>query len=124
MSEQLDLFGQKEPPRRCAKCGEPFRLGRCACSPMKAPYAAGSETSKAAARRIEPVAGTQRANILRLLRNTPAGMTDDEIQDALGISAHSECPRRQELQKLDLIVDSGRKRLTRAGRQAGVWIAR
>jgi len=49
-------------------------------------------------------------------------VTDDEGEEALGILAQTYTPRRGELVKLKLIVDSGMRRKTRSGRPAAAWV--
>lgn len=63
------------------------------------PFAAGSETSKAAARRVDPgKAAIDRAMILEWIRSGGVnGRTDTEIQKALDIPGDTERPRRNEL---------------------------
>lgn len=88
------------------------------------PPANATETSREAARRIGKPATSQRAAILRyLVERGPAGGTDEEIQDALGLRVQTETPRRGELAQLGLVVDSGRTRPTSSGRPAIVWVA-
>ena len=89
-----------------------------------APYQRHSATSKAAAVAIEPVAGTQRALILNeILLCEDFGCTDAHLQRVLVLSGDTVRPRRGELQKAGLIVDSGRTRKTSSGRAATVWVA-
>lgn len=89
-----------------------------------APYIPTSATSKAAAAAIEPNAGTLRAIVLEFLREMGAhGATDEELQSWLVINPSTERPRRIELVQRGLVVDSGRTRKTRAGRNATVWVA-
>lgn len=89
-----------------------------------APYQHHSATSKSAAEAIEPRAGTQRSFVLDHLRDMEdCGATDEEIQNILPMSANSQRPRRQELVKAGLVVDSGRTRKTASFFDAVVWIA-
>ena len=89
-----------------------------------APYQRHSATSKAAAVAIEPVAGTQRALILsEICMSGERGRTDSDLQAMCLLSGDSVRPRRGELQKAGLIVDSGRTRKTSSGRAATVWVA-
>ena len=87
---------------------------------MSTPYQSHSPTSMAAAVEIAAQAPTLRGQVLRSLRDDgPA--TDEQLQQRLGMGANTERPRRRELQKLGLVVDSGRTRPTLSGRQAVVW---
>jgi hypothetical protein len=90
-------------------------------APMSVPYVAGSETSEAAAERIEPHVDSQRGQLLEILRANEGGLTDGEMQVMAALDPSSERPRRIELQRLGWVRDSGRRRLTRAGRKAVVW---
>lgn len=83
-----------------------------------------SETSKQAALAALPRAPTDRARVLAYLVERGAyGATDDEMQNWLGMNPSTQRPRRVELWKAGLIVLDTRKRLTRAGRKASVWVA-
>src|SRR5712664_4216138 len=52
------------------------------------------------------------------------GMTDDELAVALGIGISSVNARRRELVLKNVVTDSRRRRPTRTGRAAIVWVAR
>ena len=54
--------------------------------------------------------------------NPHYGMTDEEIQDALRMNPSTQRPRRVELVEGGWIVDSQRRRRTRARRDAVVWV--
>lgn len=86
------------------------------------PSMPGSETSIAAAKRIESRAGTDRRRVLDFIRDRgTAGACDHEIQIGLGLTGDSERPRRWELHKAGYIRDSGQRRETAAGNKAVVW---
>lgn len=88
------------------------------------PYQRHSRSSRAAARSIEPAAGTCQARVLAEVRLFPKfGLTDEEIQSRLGMSSSTERPRRVELVRLGLVRDSGFMRPTTSGRLAVLWIA-
>lgn len=87
------------------------------------PSVAHSPTSRAAATAIEPAAHTLRWAVLDCLRFVTGGLTDEEIQEQLSMPSSTERPRRCELVKAGLVIDSGRTRLTRAGRRAAIWVA-
>ncbi len=82
------------------------------------PFQSHSETSKAAALRIEPVAGTLRLKVLEHLRQCPVGATDREIQEALSMAGSTQRPRRIELVADGLVRDSGVRR-----NRSTVWVA-
>ena len=48
-------------------------------------------------------------------------LTNYEISDELEIPLSSVCARVRELQVLNLVVDSGKRRETKYGKQAIVW---
>lgn len=81
-------------------------------------------TSKVAAQRIAGHAAKQRADVLAVIVKAGAlGATDAEIEAATGLRAQSVSPRRGELVKLGLVIDSGERRPTPRGRPAAVWVA-
>ncbi len=89
-----------------------------------APHVAGSETSREAAIKIEPVAGTIRRRVLdymRTLCSYDIGATDQMMQQDLHLDASTRRPRRVELVQGGWVRDSGRKRKTRSGRMAVIW---
>ncbi len=89
-----------------------------------APAQRHSATSRAAARLIESKRDTLLKRVYVTLRALlPDGATDEEAQDGLGMTGNTYRPRRIELGHNGLVVDSGRTRKTRAGREAVVWNA-
>jgi hypothetical protein len=91
--------------------------------PIAPPPAQPCPTSRAAATAIVPIAAKQRQAVLDALRASWDGLTDEQIGEAVGIGGSSSRPRRIELVKAGLVIDSGRTRPTRAGRQAVIWEA-
>ncbi len=86
------------------------------------PYQRGSATSSAAAAEIEPKVNRLRRQVLDYLRIVgEAGATDEEIQRWCNMQGNTERPRRKELVRDGLVVDSGTTRKTESGRQAVVW---
>ena len=84
-----------------------------------------SETSRAAAEEIRPDTGTLRAKVYHHLVSCGVrGATDDEMQTALDMNPSTQRPRRVELHRAGLVVDSGETRLTRSCRRAVVWRVR
>lgn len=81
-----------------------------------------SETSKEAARRIEPVRGTLRERVYEALL-TPGGLTDEEGIEATGIPASTYRPRRIELWEAQRVVKTPLTRYTKSGRSAAVYEA-
>lgn len=81
-------------------------------------------TSDEAARRIAPVAPNQRGRVLAAITEAGThGLTDDEGERITKMLPQSYTPRRGELVRLGLVVNSGRKRPTASGCPAAVWIA-
>ena len=93
---------------------------------LSLPFARGSQTSRDAAEQAKPNAATQRARVLKLVRESgwsdDPGLTDEQIQERLGLSGNTQRPRRMELVTMGLIKDSGRTRKTKSGREAVVWV--
>ena len=94
------------------------------------PFVKGSETSTAAADSMVKHAKSVEVQILSLFMEVGYwGLTDDEIEQRLGLKHQTVSARRRQLEKNNLIVkmykDGKRmKRPTRSGRQAGVYISR
>lgn len=83
-----------------------------------------SATSESAAEGMRGSAATLRAKVLALLRSQPNGLTDEEMQQALGMNPSTQRPRRIELVTAGFVIDSGATRKTRSGRNAVVWVTR
>jgi len=80
-------------------------------------------TSIAAKVSIRPIAKTLRGQVFRFILNKGAfGATLDEIQTGLDMGGNTARPRRKELEKKGLVIDSGARRLTASNRQAIVWV--
>ena len=130
---------------RCLFCGEdashPYHLLRCG-RPSHTVAVSGLprlmsglteetyETSVASAVSTDDTKETQRALVLATIRAAGGrGVTDDELQEQLGLDGSSERPRRWELWKRDEIriardaTGHAIKRVTRTNRQAVVWVA-
>ena len=56
-----------------------------------------------------------------LTHGNPNSLTNYEISDELEIPLSSVCARVRELQILNLVEDSGKRRETKYGKQAIVW---
>lgn len=90
--------------------------------PPKLPHN-GTTTSRMAAELAAPFAGAQQQKVFQAIEQAGAnGLTDQEIETALGIAGNSVRPRRTKLMELGRIKDSGNLRLTKSGRAAVVWI--
>ncbi len=81
----------------------------------------GSITSAQAADSLSPKAlNALQRKVLELLRATPEGLTDEEMQKRLGMNPSTQRPRRIELAKAGMIQKAG-VRKTASGRNADVW---
>lgn len=80
-----------------------------------------SPSSRAAAVHVAPSADTMRAAVLRVIRESPDGLTDIEIQERLHMNGSTQRPRRVELVERGLVRDSGRKRRSASGVACVVW---
>jgi predicted transcriptional regulator len=78
------------------------------------------ETSREAYDAIQPHAGTLRGKILTSIRHE-GGLTLDEVCWRDGLLHQSASARIRELAQMGEIVDSGKRRKTRSGRNAIVW---
>lgn len=107
MERQLDLFAD----------------GPTTTVAPQRPHANASVTRQAAGVAIRPTAAKLRTRVLQFIRSQGTlGATDAEIQEQLEMRGDTERPRRRELQKAGLIVDSGEARTTPSGRAAVVWV--
>lgn len=87
----------------------------------RAPAVNGSMTSAQAADSLGPKAlNALQRRVLELLRATPDGLTDEEMQRRLGMNPSTQRPRRIELARRGLIVTAGTRK-TSSGRNADVW---
>jgi len=88
------------------------------------PFQSKSGPSRQAAEEIRPKTTTLRGLVFAAIeRAARHGMTDQEIQNQLGMDPSTQRPRRVELVERGLVIDSGTTRKTRAGRSATVWVA-
>ena len=78
--------------------------------------------SLAALRSIEAFRQELYRRIRTLVAAAPNGMTSDEVEVALGARHQNISARTTEMRQLGLLLDSGRTRRTRAGRQAAVLV--
>jgi len=118
MTTQLTLFDPYNHER-----AQPGPFHRAKMPGRPAPHSGGS-TSHAAAGEIRSDAGRLRQAVWAFIRaRGDHGATDSEIQTDLQLAGDTQRPRRWELQRAGLIVDSGQRRRTPTGRKAVVWIA-
>ena len=82
------------------------------------------ETSQAAARRALGRSGSQRNAIYQEIKSRGSdGMTCDEICEYFQMLVQSATPAINTLANDGWLEDSGRRRNTRSGREAIVWVA-
>lgn len=80
-------------------------------------------TSDVAARRIRGAVPRLLDRVFAFLASRGEdGATDEEAATVLRLKAQTFTPRRGELVKAGLVVDTGRRRSTTSGRPAAVWI--
>ena len=85
-------------------------------------YQRHSATSRAAAVEAYYDVGRLQQQVLDCLRQWgDVGGTDEEIQRALDMNPNTERPRRIELVRKGLVMDSGLRRKTQSKRMATVW---
>ena len=90
--------------------------------PATLPFAAGSDTSEAAAHSMLGPAPRLRALVYGAIRRSgDQGRTCDELEVQLELRHQTASARVRELAARDLIRDSGARRPTRSGRGAVVW---
>ena len=91
--------------------------------PPTAPYVKGSDTSKAAASNIAEGAGQLREFIFSTIsRSGAGGMTCDEVEVETEMKHQTASARIRELAQKNRIIDSKRRRPTRSGCMAVVWV--
>jgi hypothetical protein len=113
---------KKRPTRRVGREDATPQLGLFAEPQPTAPFVPFSDTSREAARRIEPVTGTLRLLVFRSILDSPHGRTDDEIEVLLDMRHQTASARRRELVQQGKVKDSGLTRKTRSGTPATVWV--
>ena len=88
------------------------------------PFQAHSQTSLEAALSVMTTAATDRKRILEFIRSRDPfpGASSDECQVEFGLTHQTGSARVSELLQMGLIIESGRKRKTRAGRNADVYV--
>ena len=98
-----------------------MRRGEPLPAPIAAPFS-NLTTSREAAQSIEPQLGNLEELVLEAIRASRDGLTCDEVEEFTKLSHQCASARVNGLMKRGVIVDSGRKRKTRSGRNAIVWI--
>ena len=89
---------------------------------MGTKYVKGSDTSEGAAASVEEATPFLRGMVLAYVASRgDEGATCDEVESALDMRHQTASPRVNELAGRGFIVDSGRRRKTRSGRNAAVY---
>ena len=78
-----------------------------------------TKTSQDALATIKPKIKTKREEVYEFIKFQSS--TNYEISDELEMPLSSVCARCHELQELNLVIDSGKRRETKYGKQAIVW---
>jgi len=120
----LSFDAKKETAQELHVDYEPdeFELPVRPASPNSAPYVVGSETSKRAAESVEAGLNQMQEQVLAAIRSDASGRTCDEVERVLALRHQTASARIRELACKSKIVDSGRRRVTRSGRAAVVWV--
>lgn len=113
----------------CEACRRALGLGAEPRQPPlpfngRPPFVEGSDTSEAAADSIARDASSLRSQVMSAIADSIDGLTCDEVEATLVLRHQTASARVRELALLERIVDSGRRRPTRSGRRAVVWVAR
>jgi hypothetical protein len=88
------------------------------------PFVKGSDTSEDASDSMVHDAAGIRGRVLAAITESSDGLTCDQVELALVLRHQTASARVRELALLGSIADSGRRRPTRSGRGAAVWIAK
>lgn len=86
------------------------------------PFVKDSDTSAEAAARAHTAQRDRQRVLAYMLDCKDEGATDDEIEIALGLLHQTASARRRELELKGIVERTGRRRPTRSGRSAGVYI--
>jgi hypothetical protein len=87
------------------------------------PPSEDSDTSRAAAKSMTVTSNSMRGQVLSIIdRYLVTGRTDDELEEYTGWRHQTVSARRRELVLLGKVKDSGKRRKTRSGRSATVWV--
>lgn len=92
---------------------------------MTTPPSVDVDTSRDAAESMRPHAGRVREAVLTAIRRScQRGATCDEVEVTLQLAHQTASARVRELSVAKEIVDSGRRRPTRSGRKAVVYVVK
>lgn len=88
----------------------------------RVPYVVGSDTSAEAAVSMEDHVTRLERVVLDAICAATAGATCDEVEVATGLAHQTASARVNGLMNKGRIADSGKRRPTRSGRNAVVWV--
>ena len=92
--------------------------------PEEPGFVAGSDTSEQAADSIRPTRAGMKMTVWRAVYDAPDGLTCDECEVITEL-VHQTCSARiRELVLDGFVYDSGRRRPTRSGRSARIYLSR
>jgi hypothetical protein len=86
-------------------------------------YARGSDTSREAAETGRASAAVWRSRVLTMFLSRADGFTADELCVWFGVQHNTIAPRVCELSQSGQIVDGNKRRKTRSGKSAAVYVA-
>lgn len=92
--------------------------------PLAGVHLRGPDTEGRAAASIAAHLPRLQATVLGILRDNPAGLTDDEGAAIMGVHRLDFGRRRHELADAGLVISTGDRRVTPRGRYALVWRAK
>lgn len=87
------------------------------------PPTTGDENSREAADAIAPDAGTLRDRVLSVIRDRPEGITEWELEEALGLDGNTVRPRLAELEARGMVHREGKKVRPSSGRNTWLYHA-
>lgn len=88
------------------------------------PFEAASATSHEAAVSMAGTAASMRVQVLRfIVKRGARGVIDDEVERSLGMRHQTASARRRELELSGHVERTDRRRATRSGRTAAVYVA-
>ena len=112
------LFGYEVPP--CAHGRTKVTCPFCKITPS---FVHHSHTSLEASIAIHARAPGLRELVYEAIKNSPSGLTDEEIVNSTGLKQNTSRPRRVELaSETPPRIRSEGKRKTLSGRNAQVWV--
>jgi hypothetical protein len=91
--------------------------------PARPGFVSGSDTSREAAKRSDSSAGAMRTKVLSYIESLgPKGATCDEVEEVLQLKHQTASARIRELVIDEKLIDTGRRRKTRSGSSARIYV--